>query len=140
MLYEIRDYKSAKVSLFTIWPNVSELSKFTLIQSEQNGHAVSATDILTFVLCWYPFRHLLQYTKCFIRQKRVGSLDDLKVCQSSVFLYYEPNQYTSFDAFLFGFLRIMHLTCNEHITFCHVTWIGRHDLYVIIYSGVLGDS
>ena len=25
MLYEIRDYKSAKVSLFTIWPNVSEL-------------------------------------------------------------------------------------------------------------------
>ena len=140
MLYEIRNYKSAKVSLFTIWPNVSELSKFALIQSEQTRHAVSTAHVLTLVLGRNPLGHLLQYTQGFIRQERVGSLDDLKVCQTSVLLYDEANQHTSFNAFLFGFLRIMHLTCDEHITFCHVTRIGRHDLYVIIYSGVLGDS
>ena len=140
MLYEIRNYKSAKVSLFTIWPNVSELSKFALIQSEQNRHAVSTAHVLTLVLGRNPLGHLLQYTQGFIRQERVGSLDDLKVCQSSVFLYYEPNQYTSFNAFLFCFLRVMHLTCYEHITFCHVTWIRWHYFHYIIYSSVLWYS
>lgn len=57
MLYEIHDYKNAKVSLFTIWPNVSELFKFALIQSEQNRHSVSAAHGSTFILGWLPAWH-----------------------------------------------------------------------------------
>ena len=54
MLYEIRDYKSAKVSLFTIWPNVSELSKYTFVIFR----GVHITEFL--VTFFFPFYFILR--------------------------------------------------------------------------------
>ena len=44
------------------------LYEIALVQSEQDGHTVSTAHVLTLVLGRNPFGHLLQYTKCFIRQ------------------------------------------------------------------------
>lgn len=112
----------------------------TLFQSEHDGHTVSATDILALVLGRNPFRHLLQYAQCFIRQKWVGRFHYLEVGQTAVFLYDKSDKNPAFDAFLFSLLGIMHLTCNEHITFCHVTWIGRHHFGGVVNSSVLWYS